>query len=111
MTEWSPPAKVGRAEVVRSSCASVSLRWGEPESHGWSIEEYRVWAAREGRREGEGDVEEQGLRAAHVELTGLLPGTMYEFRVQASRGYHSMPAHNAESGPSVYGAQSDVHES
>jgi len=77
---WRPPHKPEAPVLLHASCASVSLRWTAPDAYGWSIDGYRVWATRDGLP---ATLEEDGLRTTQAELTGLLPGAEYEFRVQA----------------------------
>ena len=77
---WRVPDRPQPPQIVRASCASVTLSWAPPDAHGWSIDEYRVWTARDGLP---AIIEEEQLHETRAELTGLLAGTLYEFRVQA----------------------------
>lgn len=68
-----------RAAVARASCASLELEWDEPETFGWSLEEYRVLLRRPGLPMKNAA---EGLKATHTELTGLLASTTYTLFVQ-----------------------------
>jgi len=77
---WSPPEQPAPPRVARASCASLELEWDEPETFGWSLEEYRVLLRRPGLPMKNAA---EGLKATHTELTGLLASTTYTLFVQA----------------------------
>jgi hypothetical protein len=75
-----PPARPAAPKLLKATCASVSITWTAPGSAGVPVQEYRVWASREGLPDA---LAKEGLREPRAELTGLLASTRYSIAVQA----------------------------